>query len=532
MKQILANTIRRTGIALICGLLLAATVLVPSGSVFAQLSSGPNNPGTTANDTTVGTVAWTNTANVQSSDNTYATASLGNSATSNYIKATNFGFSLPSTATIVGIVVEVERHASAATRVYDNSIRLVKGGTIGGNDKGTGTGGTAWANGDPNTYVTYGSSSDLWGLAWTYSDINASTFGVVVSAIRNNLGANITASVDHIRITVHYIIPPTVTTQAATSVEETTATLNGNITATGGVNPTVRGFDWDVDSGEPYASAWTETGSYGTGAFTYASGTFIKGTVYYYRAKAQNTGGWSYGSEVQFLTKPDEPNTFTATAGNQQVQLSWVKGTGAQYTIIRGKIGSYPTSYNTDVDVYNGTGTGTTHSGLTNGDHWYYRAWSYTTANSLEQYSDLYAQADATPAAGAADIANAPTSYGFGTVHEGVPADTGLSYFTITNNSAFAINITLGGTDMTGGAATWTLSDDGSSGTNIFGLYAGLEGGSFNIVVKKNAPYNTLKTGLAGSGGTQKWGLKLITPSTFTDGGQKSGTVTITATQQ
>ena len=63
----------------------------------------------------------------------------------------------------------------------------------------------------------------------------------------------------------------------------------------------------------------------------------------------------------------------------------------------------------------------------------------------------------------------------------------------------------------------------------IYGLKAGLSGGDYTIIVKKNSPYNDLVTGLADSG-TQDWGLKLWTPTAYTDGATKTGTVTITAT--
>jgi len=125
------------------------------------------------------------------------------------------------------------------------------------------------------------------------------------------------------------------------------------------------------------------------------------------------------------------------------------------------------------------------------------------------------------------DISNTPTSYGFGTVAESSTTPTGLTHFTVTNNSAYAVNITISGTDMTGGT-TWTLSNDGSAGNMIYGLNAGLEGGSYNVIVN-TAGGNTLVSGLAGGGGTQKWGLQLLAPTTMSDGASKSGTVTLTA---
>ena len=75
---------------------------------------------------------------------------------------------------------------------------------------------------------------------------------------------------------------PTVSTQSASSVGETTATLNGNITATGGANATVRGFAWGTSATMSGDTATTsEGGSFGTGAFTNTSLTFVCNTTYY-----------------------------------------------------------------------------------------------------------------------------------------------------------------------------------------------------------------------------------------------------------
>jgi len=129
------------------------------------------------------------------------------------------------------------------------------------------------------------------------------------------------------------------------------------------------------------------------------------------------------------------------------------------------------------------------------------------------------------------NISNTPTSYNFGVLAEGAIAETtgGLTtaYFTVTNNSAYAVNITISGTDMTGGT-TWTLSNTATPGVDTYGLKAGLEGSSY-IIVKSSSP-NFLVEGLA-SLGTQDWGLQILAPTTFTGGGANSGTVTLTATQ-
>jgi hypothetical protein len=125
-------------------------------------------------------------------------------------------------------------------------------------------------------------------------------------------------------------------------------------------------------------------------------------------------------------------------------------------------------------------------------------------------------------------FSNTPSSNNFGVVIPNSTVSTGLNYFTMTNNSATAVNVTISGTDITGGT-TWTLSDTATPGSSTCGLKAGLNGGSYNVIVKKTAPYNTLKSNLAG-GASQSWGLQILAPTNSTDTIQKSGNVTLTVT--
>jgi len=188
---------------------------------------------------------------------------------------------------------------------------------------------------------------------------------------------------------------PGVTTGAATLVEETTATLNGEITYVGGGNATTRGFEWDIDSGAPYTNDWHGDGDFGLGVFDHGITSLTKGELYYYRAYAINPTGTGYGAEVTFLTKPDEPNTFAAAAAaDDDVDLTWVNGTGSDTTYIVRKDGSYPTNRADGTNVYNGA-LELYHDddvGLVAGHVYYYRAWSYATEGAKEQYSDAYDQ--------------------------------------------------------------------------------------------------------------------------------------------
>ena len=168
-------------------------------NVFAA-SAGPEY-GTGSNDNAVGTIAWANTSNIGADDASTAGATLagGNGTDSNYLKVLDLGFSIPSGATINGIVLEAGVSGNFTGVGDDNSVRLVKGGTIGGDNKASGTDYST-----SETLRTYGSSSDLWGLAWTDTDINATTFGAVFSANRVAGTDSFTVAVDYMRITVHY----------------------------------------------------------------------------------------------------------------------------------------------------------------------------------------------------------------------------------------------------------------------------------------------------------------------------------------
>lgn len=167
-------------------------------------SLGPNSAGAATNNSAVGVDAWNTTGTVFSSDNsrTFTSNFSALPRQSYYLVVTQFGFSVPSGATINGIVVEIERSENSPNaNAVDVIIAIVKGGTIGSTNKASAT---EWPTTD--TYATYGGSTDLWGETWTSTDINATNFGVAISSKHNRVspkGSGI-AQIDHVRITVYY----------------------------------------------------------------------------------------------------------------------------------------------------------------------------------------------------------------------------------------------------------------------------------------------------------------------------------------
>lgn len=161
-------------------------------------SQGPNNPGTVAQEGP-GT-SWINLANVQTSDNIYATIDLMNLTVCRLIKGTNYGFSIPAGATINGILVTIERKAASASRVSDLNVYLIKAGVAQSAEDKASAG--FWAITDES--VNYGGVSDLWSNTWTVDDINSADFGVGLRAQQVVDEFDVTASVDWMGITVYY----------------------------------------------------------------------------------------------------------------------------------------------------------------------------------------------------------------------------------------------------------------------------------------------------------------------------------------
>lgn len=170
----------------------------------AQTSQGPLNPGSTGNTDYPGTsTAWNNTSRITTSNGSKASATgLSNGEVSDYLTATNFGFTIPAGATITGIKVDIERDDnSGSSGLKDNEVKIIKANSITGTDHASNS---TWPNNA--AYATYGSNSDLWGTTWTAADINSSQFGVALSVQRSSGSGNNDAFVDHIRITVYYTV--------------------------------------------------------------------------------------------------------------------------------------------------------------------------------------------------------------------------------------------------------------------------------------------------------------------------------------
>ena len=162
-------------------------------------TAGPNGSGTQASVSGGGTSAW-GTPSAAATENGTGTEYDATADASETLKLTNFGFSIPAGATINGITVRVKRkRMSSGANMHDALIKLYKAGTLVGSNKADT--GTRWPT--TFTFATYGSSSDLWGTTWSYSDINNSGFGVGIEGSLD-IATSDNGNVDFADISIDY----------------------------------------------------------------------------------------------------------------------------------------------------------------------------------------------------------------------------------------------------------------------------------------------------------------------------------------
>lgn len=183
--------------------ILLSFLLLFSFELNAQFSQGPLSPSTFSTSNITGSSQnWRDITNADSSDDTRAITadSLLQGEFSDYLTATNFGFTIPSTANILGIEVILECQRSSGN-IKNYRSRMIKAGVIQSYDE---IASGLWPTPRDRNYV-HGGNYSLWGDIWTPSDINNSGFGYAMALdMTSNDGKNHTAMVDHISITVYY----------------------------------------------------------------------------------------------------------------------------------------------------------------------------------------------------------------------------------------------------------------------------------------------------------------------------------------
>lgn len=184
-------------------LLAFPSAAVPTVPTVFDLASA--YAGTAADGNAVGTLTWDSPANAAgSSTGDYAsvTAATGGSEYSHYLKLTNFGFSIPSGATIDGVQVRIRVVGvveSSGSWAWDKVRLINESGTVGTANKATGNLPTVFS------LVTFGGTSDTWSAEASAINWNDADSGVAIAVGTTPAvsGTNI-AYVDHVEILITY----------------------------------------------------------------------------------------------------------------------------------------------------------------------------------------------------------------------------------------------------------------------------------------------------------------------------------------
>ena len=238
--------------------------------------------------------AWAGPGNAVSSNDAHATVNVDGN-TSEPLRCLDYGFSVPLTATVVGVEAFIERRSSRTQNggSRDASVLLVKAGAPAGTN-----GATATTYPTTDTVEAHGSPTDLWGTTWTPAEINAANFGAQLAVTKpSGAGAAHTISVDHIYITVHYSNPPPAPALVAPADGSTVNTSSPTFDWTDVVDPDGDAVTYEIqadDSGCGFASL--EVGQTGLAASDFTPGSLANGT-YCWRARAVDAlgaaGPWS-----------------------------------------------------------------------------------------------------------------------------------------------------------------------------------------------------------------------------------------------
>lgn len=315
-------------------------------SQFVQaqcIASGPNSPATASSVSFSGSdYDFNNPLNILADDISFSQASSVFSLFSKqteYLQAKDFGFTIPTGATICGIEVTVVKRATnllpILAYVKDHRVRVIKNNAFTPDDKANPA---EWSSSE--TYTSYGGVNELWGTTWSPTDINNNTFGFSISAeIVTTVSLFPSARIDHISMTVHYLDP---TVLPAHSIQfhvangaKNTAVLSWKPTdleeaALFTIERSVNGTKWEELNGPPQKSTVSPL-------LTFTDGRPLPGKSFYRLKKMAASGEVRYSTALPFETTditsikcyPNPSTSFIKVTGvlaGEQVTLTDIYG--------------------------------------------------------------------------------------------------------------------------------------------------------------------------------------------------------------
>ena len=203
--------------------------------------------------------------------------------------------------------------------------------------------------------------------------------------------------------------PPVLTSEAATAITSSGATLNGDITSDGGGSVTARGFVYSSSDNTPVLSesgVTDQASGTGTGTFNASVSSLTPNTTYYFQAYATNSSGTSYGGILSFTTPKAEPTAqptslvfSSVTTTSYTTAFTAASGSPDGYIVVRSTSATLSadpvdgTTYTAGNSLGGGTIvnvgstiSGISNSGLTAGTTYYTFVFAYNNSGSNIDY--------------------------------------------------------------------------------------------------------------------------------------------------
>jgi len=365
----------------------------PSVTFYWGTSNGGNNAGSWANNSVPtipsqpqGIASFSlNLLGLNTGTTYYFNASATNSAGTSWAGA-SLNFTTGSAPTIsLSPATNITSSTASISGIFSNTVSTSVSTMYWGTSNG-GSNPANWAN-------SYSISGTIIGGVWgrNITGLSTSTLYYYTASSSNTYGT--TWATPQTFTTSGAPSVATITINAASGIGNYTATLSGNITATGGSNPSVTIY-WGIADGGQVPASWANSvvptspsQPQGVASFTYNVSGLTANTLYYFSASAVNTSGtaWPVATKnftTSALSIGNVSNLFAniGVAGantDTSMTLTWQLASNATYTVIQEKTGGYPVSPTDGTTVYVGTNVVFVQTGLVAGTTYYYSAWGY-----------------------------------------------------------------------------------------------------------------------------------------------------------
>ena len=162
-------------------------------------------------------------------------------------------------------------------------------------------------------------TTSVWSFAWASTVFQAALVATPTRFLQYNSGsprfASYTGTMRHLtlfKLDESGPTAPAVTTVAASGIDTTAATANGNVTADGGATVTERGVCYKTSAGVALTDNKTAAAAGGTGTYSVDLSSLSVNQIYYFKAYASNSVGETLAAnELNFTTLANVPSAPT-----------------------------------------------------------------------------------------------------------------------------------------------------------------------------------------------------------------------------